>query len=208
MESPNRWCPAKPSLCGPTAHASLGRKAAFLSQRHQDGLNHQGHSDLLDVKTLFQLLSLGPGRTPYSHTSLLAYTAHMPRKPASIWAQEHPRRSPGMQLPSEHHLVSGPLWQNRRFCFSETARILSDADAHFCPSGPQSQWQDPRGKKNFTSGLSAPTMAYLWQDCYCLDPGPWKPAGPKLPPGASLSPTLLRSFGTCNYSLLTPFPPS
>lgn len=108
MESPKRWCPAKPSLSGPTAHASLGRKAAFLSQRHQDGLNHQGLSDLLDVKTLFQLLSLGPGRTPYSHTSLLAYTAHMPRKPASIWAQEHPRRSPGTQLPSEHHLVSDP----------------------------------------------------------------------------------------------------
>ena len=68
-------------------------------------MNHQGHSDFLDVKTLFQLLSLGPGRTPYSHASLLAYTAHVPRKPVLGWVHGHPRRSPGMQLPSECHLL-------------------------------------------------------------------------------------------------------
>ena len=54
----------------------------------------------------------------------------------------------------------------------ESQNPPSEADAHLCPSKPHSQGHDPRRKKEFTSGLSAHTMGYLWQDRYCLDPGP------------------------------------
>ena len=48
----------------------------------------------------------------------------------------------------------------------------SGADMNLCPSGPQSQGQDPKEKKEFMSELSARTMGYLCQDRYCLESGP------------------------------------
>ena len=107
--------PWKPCPSRTTANASLGKKAAFLSQVHQEGLNHPSHSDLLNAEALIQLLSLGPGRTPYRHASLLAYTTHVPRKPVPSWARGHPKWSPGRQLPSECHLVQIPYDKIRDF---------------------------------------------------------------------------------------------
>ena len=92
------------------AHSSClpGQKAALLPPMHQEALYHPGLTDLLNAKTLFQLLSVGPARIPYSQASLLAYTAHMPRKPVPAWAQGHPRWSPGRQGASECHRVQMP----------------------------------------------------------------------------------------------------
>ena len=104
---------------------------------------------------------------------MLAYTAEVPMKPVPGWAQRHPRQSPGRQGPTECHLVQIPYDKIRESAPErESHNPLSDADAHLYPSRPQSQGHDPRGKKEFTSGLSAHTMGYLWQDRYCLDPGP------------------------------------
>ena len=82
--------PMLPWAPGPVwAHSSClpGQKAALLPQRHQEALYHPGLTALLNAKTLFQLLSLGPARIPDSQASLLAYTAHMPRKPVPAWAR-------------------------------------------------------------------------------------------------------------------------
>ena len=46
----------------------------------------------------------------------------------------------------------------------------SGVDMHLCPSGPQSQGEHLREKKEFMSKLSAWTMEY--QDPYCLDSEP------------------------------------
>ena len=88
------------------------------------------------------MLSLGPGRTPYSHASLLAYTAHVPRKPVSIWAQVHPRSIPLNVTWCRSPTTKSKIWLQR-----DCQIPLSDADKHICPSGPQSQGQDPRGKE-------------------------------------------------------------
>ena len=98
----------KPALTGPTAQAFLGQIAAFLSQKQQEGLIPPTLTDLLNANSLFQLVSLAKGRTPYSQVTLLTYTAHMLRKTVLGWAQGCQRRSPGTQLPSECHLVQIP----------------------------------------------------------------------------------------------------
>ena len=88
------------SLGTPRFPINLPRK--WLSQNRPD------FTDLLNAKTPFQLLSLGPGRFSYNQVCLLAYTAEVPMKPVPGWAQRHPRQSPGRQSPSEYHLVQIP----------------------------------------------------------------------------------------------------
>ena len=115
----------------------------------QDGLYHPCLSDLLNANTLFQLLSLGPGRAPYSHASLLPYTAPVPRKQVPVWAQGHPRRSPGRQHPSECHLGADPLQHNQRFCSSKTSRILLQGQTcTFDPQAPKARGKTPKKRRN------------------------------------------------------------
>ena len=138
---------------------------------HQEVLKHPGLTDLLNSKILFQLLSLGPGRTPYSQACLPAYPAHMPRKSVPGWAQGHSRRSPGRQCP-QCHLVQIP-YDNIRD--SAPVRLQESSLTCRCTTLPlwtHSQGKDPRGRKKYTSGLSAWAMGYLWQESYCLAPGP------------------------------------
>ena len=140
------------------ANASIGQKAALLFQMDQEGLNHPCLSDLLNAKALFQLLSLGPGRTPYSHASLLPYTAPVPRKPVPGWAQGHPRRSPGRQHPSECHLGADSLQHNQRFCSSKTPRILQVQTCTFDPQAPKARGKTPKKGRN---------------SCQSFPHGPW-----------------------------------
>ena len=121
----------------------------LLSQMDQEGLNHPCLSDLLNAKALFHVLSLGPGRTPYSHASLLPYTAPVLRKPVASWAQGHPRRSPGRQHPSECHLGVDPLQHNQRFCSSKTTRILLQVQTcNFAPQAPKASGKTPKKRRN------------------------------------------------------------
>ena len=137
----------------------------------QEGLRHPCLSDLLNAKALFQLLSLGPGRTPYSHASLLPYTAPVPRKPVRGWAQGYPRRSPGRQ----HPCVTWVQIPYNAIRDSAPARLPESSFRYRrapLTLRPPSQGQDPKEKEEFISELSAQTMGYLWQDRYCLESGP------------------------------------
>ena len=138
----------KPDLTGPTAQASLGQIAAFLSQKQQEGLIPPTLTDLLNVNTLFQLVSLGPGRTPYSQASLLTYRAHVPRKPVLSWAQGYRKWSPRTQLPSEFQMVQIPYENIRQ---PAPARLLesSQVQTHtFAPQAPKAT-----GKAQMKEGI-------------------------------------------------------
>ena len=126
----------------------LDRKQLYYLKWTKGGLNHPCLSDLLNAKALFQLLSLGPGRTPYSHTFLLPYTAPVPRKPVPGWAQGHPRWSPGRQHPSECHLGADPYDTIRDSAPGNYQNPPSDAHMHLCPSDPQSQGKTPKKRRN------------------------------------------------------------
>ena len=108
---------------------------------------------MLNANAFFQLVSLSPGRTPYSQASLLIYTAHVPRKPVLGWAHRHPRWSPGIQLPSECHLVQ-TAYNKIRDCNPERLPKSSPRYRHTpLPSGPQSQGKDPEERGNLCQGF-------------------------------------------------------
>lgn len=151
--------PMLPWAPGPVwAHSSClpGQKAALLPQRHQEALYHPGLTALLNAKTLFQLLSLGPARIPDSQASLLAYTAHMPRKPVPAWARGHPRRSPGRQGASECHLVQMPYDRIRDSApatLPETSVWGRRTPEPLCPPPPTPGGKTPEEGRNSRQDL-------------------------------------------------------
>ena len=76
---------------------------------------------------------------------------------------------------------------------------------HF-PSRPHIHRYDHKGKKEFTSGLSALAMGYFWQDCYCQTLDPENQQASNCPHGP---PCLPLSRGPLGHAISPPnlFPP-
>ena len=123
--------------------------SSFLSQKQQGGLLPPALTDLLNANSLFQRVSLGPSRTPYSQASLLTYRAPVPRKPVLSWAQGYRRRSPRTQLLSEFQMVQIP-YQNIRQ--PAAARLLESSlkcrHKTFAPQAPKAM-----GKAQMKEGI-------------------------------------------------------